>query len=49
MSEENDFLTVTNNVLIESNKESPSNYFENLLNPDRNVYIYYHFISFLYI
>ena len=39
MAEINNFLTADNNVLIENNKDNKSNYFDNLLNTDREVNI----------
>ena len=45
MSEENNFLLSSNNVFIELFPNLKDNYFDNLLNPDRNVII----LSLIYI
>ena len=37
MSEENNFLSVSNNVIIEGSSKSKENNFTNLLNPDTSV------------
>lgn len=37
MSEENNFLSISNNAYIEIDSNTKKNYYDNLLNQDRNV------------